>query len=293
MIVNLFVILNLIQDPMQSRSSTVVKEITMIDNILKEIAEAYSAIDSVYAVVLSGSRTSNQSDELSDYDIYVYTDKEVPLEFRENLAKKYAFDYEINNQYFETGDEWTLKDSGIGLDFMFRCPNWIQDCIENVYNKHFASNGYTTCFLHNVYTSKILYDKNGWFLNLQNKITGAYPKELKNNIIKRNLMLLSDKKGASYLEQVDFAVKRNDPVSVNHRIAAFMASYFDIIFALNEVYHPGEKRQIKYAQKHCRLLPENFEENIVKLFKVSDDEKVETLNNIVTELKKILPSGIA
>lgn len=265
----------------------------MIEGILKEIAKAYSSIDSVYAVVLSGSVTSNQSDELSDYDIYVYTDKEVPLQFRRKLAKKYAKEYEINNQYFETGDEWTLKDSGIGLDFMFRCPNWIQDSIENVFIKHHASNGYTTCFLHNVYTSKILYDKNGWFLNLQNKITGAYPKGLKDNIIKRNLMLLSDKKWASYLEQVEFALKRNDPVSVNHRIAAFMASYFDIIFALNEVYHPGEKRQIKYAQKHCRLLPKNFEENLVKLFTSSEEEKMHILNNIVTNLKEILPQGIA
>ena len=133
----------------------------MIEDILKEIANAYSKLDCVYAVVLSGSRTSNQSDELSDYDIYVYTDKEIPVEFRTALAKKYSDEYEIDNRYFETGDEWTLRESKIGLDFMFRCPNWINDCINNVYNKHYASNGYTTCFLHNVYTSQILYDKNG------------------------------------------------------------------------------------------------------------------------------------
>lgn len=265
----------------------------VIEDILKEIANAYSKLDCVYAVVLSGSRTSNQSDELSDYDIYVYTDKEIPVEFRTALAQKYSDEYEIDNRYFETGDEWTLRESKIGLDFMFRCPNWINDCINNVYNKHYASNGYTTCFLHNVYTSQILYDKNGWFLNLQNKITGAYPLKLKKNIIKRNLMLLSDKKGASYLEQIEFAVKRNDPVSVNHRIAAFLASYFDIIFALNEVYHPGEKRMIKYAKKHCKILPENFEENINELFRVDDTDKLKILNEIVIQLKKILPLDIA
>ena len=265
----------------------------MIENILQEIAGAYSKLDCVYAVVLSGSRTAQQSDELSDYDIYVYTDKEIPVEFRTDLAKKYSDDYEIDNRYFETGDEWKLRDSGIGLDFMFRCPNWIQDCIENVYNRHFASNGYTTCFPHNVYTSKILYDKNGWFLNLQNRITGAYPEELKRNIIKRNLMLLSDKKNASYLEQIEFAIKRNDPVSINHRIAAFLASYFDIIFAINKIYHPGEKRQIMYAQKHCKILPENFAKNIEDLLSAPYEKKVIFLNEIVRELKKILPQDIA
>lgn len=263
----------------------------MIENILKEIAQQYSKLDCVYAVVQSGSRTSGQGDEFSDYDIYVYTDKEIPVEFRTELAKHYSDDYEINNQYFETGDEWNLKPeySVGGLDFMFRCPNWINDCIENVYNKHYASNGYTTCFLHNVATSKILYDRNGWFLNLQNKITGSYPKELRNNIIKRNMMLLKDKKSASYFDQIKLAVKRNDPVSVNHRITAFLASYFDVLFAANAIYHPGEKRMIKYAKAHCKNLPEHFEEDIVELFKTQDSQKPEILERMVERLRKILP----
>ena len=51
----------------------------MINEILKEIAKEYSNLDYVCAVVLSGSRTSNQNDELSDYDIYVYSDREITL----------------------------------------------------------------------------------------------------------------------------------------------------------------------------------------------------------------------
>lgn len=261
----------------------------MITDILKEIAHIYSELEYVNAVVLSGSRTSNQNDELSDYDIYVYSDREIPVGFRKELAQKYASECEIDNRYFETGDEWTLKDGKTGFDFMFRNKNWIEDMIENVWTKHYASNGYTTCFLHNVFTSKILFDRDNWFKNLQIKISGSYPQELKNNIIKRNLMLLCDKNGASYLEQIQFAVKRDDPVSVNHRIAAFLASYFDIIFALNEVFHPGEKRQIKYAKKHCKTLPVNFEENIRNLLSASMDKKEEILNEIIARLKEILP----
>ena len=265
----------------------------MTEKILQEIAQSYSKLEQVYAVVLSGSRTSNQNDEMSDYDIYVYSDAEIPVEFRTELAKKYSDDYEIDNRYFETGDEWKLRDCNTGLDFMFRCKNWITDTVDNIYCKHMASNGYSTCFLHNIKTSQILYDKDNWFLNLQNKVNGPYPEELKNNIIKRNIMLISDKKNASYLDQIKLAVKRNDPVSVNHRIAAFMASYFDIIFALNKVYHPGEKRMIKYAQKHCKILPEQFEENINQLFKAEDRDKTAILETIIKELKKILPANIA
>ncbi|MBS4760337.1 MAG: DUF4037 domain-containing protein [Clostridium sp.] len=261
----------------------------MIENILKEIAQAYSKIDSVYAVVLSGSRTSQQSDELSDYDIYVYSDKEIPVDFRTELAKKYSDNYEIDNRYFETGDEWNLRDYPDGLDFMFRDPKWIEGGIENVWTKHNASLGYTTCFLHNVYTSKILYDKNGWFLNLQNKLSAPYPKELKSNILKKNMMLLKDKESASFLQQIENAVKRNDIISIQHRTTAFLACYFDIIFALNEVFHPGEKRLINFVRTRCKIIPEKFEENLEKLFNAKNNEKVEILNDMVINLKKILP----
>jgi hypothetical protein len=29
-------------------------------------------------------------------------------------------------------------------------------------------------------------------------------------------------------------------VSLNHRTAALLASYFDVLFALNRVHHPGD-----------------------------------------------------
>ena len=67
-------------------------------------------------------------------------------------------------------------------------------------------------------------------------------------------MLLKDKPFASYYEQIKKALMRNDIVSVNHRITAFLASYFDIIFATNKLLHPGEKRLIKYAQDNCKRI---------------------------------------
>jgi hypothetical protein len=36
-----------------------------------------------------------------------------------------------------------------------------------------------------------------------------------------------------YLEQIKAAIVRQDPVSLNHRIAAWLSSYFDILFATN------------------------------------------------------------
>jgi hypothetical protein len=101
-------------------------------------------------------------------------------------------------------------------------------------------------------------------------------------------MLMKDKPFASYYEQIEKAVKRNDVVSINHRITAFLASYFDIIFAVNELLHPGEKRLIQYAKDNCNILPDNFEENIKKLLIQSNFETLNILNDMVEKLRKIM-----
>jgi hypothetical protein len=117
-----------------------------------------------------------------------------------------------------------------------------------------------------------------------------YPDELRNNIISRNLMLMRDKPYSSYLEQIKKAAGRNDTVSVNHRIAAFLASYFDVLFAINRVFHPGEKKQVAFALKNCRLLPMHFKEDFDELFKpgISFEEQINLLNRMFDELKDIL-----
>ena len=52
----------------------------------------------------------------------------------------------------------------------------------------------------------------------------------------------------SYEQQIRSAFCRRDRVSLNHRTAAWLASYFDILFAANRRYNPGEKRLLAHAQ---------------------------------------------
>ena len=101
-------------------------------------------------------------------------------------------------------------------------------------------------------------------------------------------MLMKDKPFASYYEQIEKAVKRNDLVSVNHRIAAFMASYFDVIFAINKSLHPGEKRLVKFALNHCKVLPDNFEQNINKLYNANPLEVLPILDKIIESIEQCL-----
>jgi hypothetical protein len=54
------------------------------------------------------------------------------------------------------------------------------------------------------------------------------------------------------------ALRRGDLVSVNHRVAALLASYFDVVLAANRMLHPDEKRLVEWTLAHCAHTPENM-----------------------------------
>ncbi|WP_314084104.1 DUF4037 domain-containing protein [uncultured Gemella sp.] len=195
----------------------------------------------------------------------------------------------LENQFWEVEDNCTLSDE-IDIDIIYRNINDFENNIENVVEKHQASNGYTTCFWHNLKNSKVLYDPHKEFHNLQERFEVPFPEELKENIISKNFRLLTGNL-PSYDKQIIKVFDRGDFVSVNHRIAAFIESYFDIIFAINELTHPGEKRMILYAKEHSKILPKDFEENMNELLNSmgSTLEHVENnLKNIIKNLEDII-----
>lgn len=79
-------------------------------------------------------------------------------------------------------------------------------------------------------------------------------------------------------------------MSVNHRTAAFLEAYFDFLFALNRVTHPGEKRLVRLCRERCPLLPGRFEENLERLFRDMFRDPAQTagdLQAILSELEKL------
>ena len=50
-------------------------------------------------------------------------------------------------------------------------------------------------------------------------------------------------------------------MSLNHRVAAWLASYFDILFAANRRFHPGEKRLLALAEE-LPSVPESMIEDV-------------------------------
>ena len=174
------------------------------------------------------------------------------------------------------------------MDIIYRNMEEFDKMISSVVIDCNSWNGYTTCMWHNLVTSLIVIDKNNKLKSLQDKYNIPYPVILKENIISNNMKLLSGML-PSFDKQINKAFKRKDLVSVNHRVTEFLASYFDVIFALNEMKHPGEKRMQEICSKECKILPKNFDNNLNLLFEnMFKDDVSNIINNIILELKNVV-----
>ena len=261
----------------------------MVELLFNELAR----LPEVEAIALGGSRAEKNFDEKSDYDVYVYCTKGISESARRNLLAAFCEKIETGNRFWEYEDNCTLI-GGPDIDIIYRNLDAFLEGVSAVAENFRAYNGYTTCLWHNLLTCKIIYDPLGRLAFAKKRFSIPFPEQLKKNIIDRNFKLLHEAMPA-YDNQIIKALKRNDKVSVNHRVAAFLESYFDIIFALNGQTHPGEKRLISLCKQNCEILPANFEENLTNLFShmfVSSKFTETDLKKIIEELEKIIrPDG--
>jgi hypothetical protein len=259
--------------------------------LLKEIAAEFATLPEVTAVVFAGSRTGEFSDERSDIDLCVYAETEPPEAWRTQLARKFGNRASIGNHFWETGDEWIVSHSGIVIDIMYRSPAWITEQLDRVWDRHQASVGYSTCFVYNVLHSQRLHDLTGWFASLQAKVAQPYPEALRQAVVAKNHPVLRGLHSC-YVHQITLALERDDRVSVNHRVAALLASYFDILFAVNRFLHPGEKRLVAYVLAKCPKRPPEVEAQINELLSAvgtNDRSKLlKSVNDLLDGLDALL-----
>ena len=241
--------------------------------LAKQIAELFAVLPQVESIALAGSRGNGlaATDSASDIDLYVYTRSEIPFEARQSIVEQSggASRLDLNLNYWGPGDEWINAPTGIEVDIVYFDAAWMEEQITRIVEQHQASMGYTTCFWHTIRQSNIFFDPNNWLATLQQKCQIEYPETLRRNIIALNHPVL---RGIipSYAFQIEKAAKRRDLVSINHRLAALLASYFDILFALNRQLHPGEKRLVEFAVNHCKQIPSNMEADIASILQFTE-----------------------
>ena len=239
------------------------------DHLIQLLVQRFSAFDTVEAIAVAGSSASGVSDQHSDIDLYVYSAETIPLAARTALvAERGASRTDLNLQLWDLGDEWFDAVTGIEVDVMYWDPAWVEGQLNRVWREHQASLGYTTCLWYTVRNSRLLYDRRGWFEALQQHSAQPYPEPLRQAIVAKNHAVLRNVI-PSYAHQIEKASRRVDRVSQNHRVAALLASYFDVVFALNRALHPGEKRLVAWAQANCAILPVEMAESIEKVLQAA------------------------
>lgn len=243
---------------------------------------------SVAAIYLGGSAAEGRSDKNSDTDIYVLTTGPVELEWRKDfVARRNPFRASIAPGHFGDGDAWA--DSTGTYDVMFWNLNDTLNNLRRVVVDHQAANGYTTAFWHTIRTWHEVGrkdDHSGLVDELARLAAMPYPGELADAIVNRNRVLL---RGTMFSleEQLVLASNRNDTVSINHRTAAIVASWFDIVFAVNRQTHPGEKRLLD-RMTDLESLPDHARTELESFLEAGPNEAPATCHTLIDSLENWL-----
>ena len=250
---------------------------TNVNAVLDKLVGLFSELPQVEAIALGGSKAGAHADAASDFDISVCTNSAIPPETRRDIVRQLggASVDNLDHDYFGGGDEWLDAETGGHFDAMYFNLGWWREQLERPLKYHQPSLGYTTAFAYTVDRSRILYDPQGNFAALQALTSVPYPEALRKAIVRYNHPLLRGTI-SSYFAQLKKAVARHDLVSVTNRVAALLASYFDILFAVNRKLHPGEKQLLRLAGE-LPSLPENFERDVTETLSASVNDLLPTL----------------
>jgi hypothetical protein len=262
-------------------------------HLARRVAAAFGALPAVEAVALGGSQAGGPVDAHSDVDLYVYTTSPIPVTDRQVIVDGLGTERpEINQTFWDVGDVWHDAASGIEVEAVYWGTEWTKAMLDRVLVHHRAGNGYSTSHWYTIRNSLCLHDKTGWFASLQERSRAPYPEGLRRAIIARNHPVLR-RITPSYRNQIGKAIERNDPVSVNHRVTGLLASYFDVLFALNRVLHPGEKRLLALAAQRCARVPANMQSQVRKVIQATAtgslalmgeiDELIDALDRLLLE----------
>jgi hypothetical protein len=260
---------------------------TTYQTLIEQLNGRFQQLPQVQTIALGGSLATASQDTNSDIDLYITINDLIPLAEREAIVADFgASRTSLNLQLWDLGDEWIDAVSGIEIDVIYWWQDWLEAQLNRVLVQQQGSVGYTTCFWHTIRQSQIVFDRSGWFAQLQAQADQPFPDKLRQDIIFKNHSVLRSII-PSYHYQLEKAVKRGDLISINHRVAALFASYFDVLFALNCQTHPGEKRLLAKAAQ-LDLQPEEMAAQVTAVLQAPADGVIPAVDALINNLDTLL-----
>ena len=258
--------------------------------IAQSVADQFAALEGVDTVALGGSCGAGVADDRSDIDLHIYCRVPLSVEARASIIGPRASRKELDSDFWgETEDYWLERESGVKVEVAYR-GRWVADTLADMFAYNRARLGASTTLWHSVRTSRVLYDREGWFASLKEKADVPYPDALSEAIICKNFAVLRGSL-ANLPEQLAQAVGRGDVVAAHHFVSVILDSYFDVLFALNKVPHPGSKRMLTYAGS-LRHQPEGMSEDVTRLVTCNLSEVVLLVDLLVNRLSPLVDAHL-
>jgi hypothetical protein len=121
-----------------------------------------------------------------------------------------------------------------------------------------------------------LYDPAGELSVLRERLQAEYPEPTRRLLLHYHPALLR-----IYLDHLRLAQSRDDLLMVQHRRYTVQMVFFNLLFALNRRYHPGEKRLLIHSQA-CTLQPADLSARWSRVVRLAADNP--QLGQVLTSL---------
>lgn len=235
----------------------------------RALASALIELPGIRAVFIGGSRATGAADETSDTDLYALYRGGAPSGASRAQALAPLADEGRVREETAWGIEDHLSIDGRSVEVVYLDVDALG--VEAFYGVGAEPSGYTTAFLHTLARGLTLADPDGELAAIQARL-GTYPEATRARILAQ-----APRELAEYVATLSKAQRRGDWTGVTNRRAAFQAAWFDLLFAVNRVYHPGEKRLLTHAATCAVGVDELTERWTVASLAAADDARLPDL----------------
>jgi len=222
-----------------------------------------------YAIALGGSYAKGTADDEADVDLYLFARAVLSNEERSRIASAFSPEIESIRSW---GDDAPF--TNVGTDFRFRGHNvecWLRnvehiersiaECREGVVRREFltwtTTGFYNHCCLSDLTVMLPLDDPFGITARWKSQVA-TYPPRLREAIVSRHLPA-----AGFWPENFHYrsAIERQDVIYATGIVQQVVHNLVQVLFAVNEVYFPGDK-QLEVALAHLPRQPTRLCERI-------------------------------
>ncbi len=231
------------------------------------VAEAMVGLRGIIGITLGGSVASGLADDSSDIDLHAYWRASLASsEEREDRLYHVADEGSMNIGVTYWGLEDHLNIGGRPVELVYVNLDELRSDIERAYDEGLNGEGFVTAQFYYLDTGHVLYDPAGELGMLQERLRASYPEPTRQLLLHDNPFLFQ-----TYMEHLRKAQQRGDLLFVQHRRYTMQMVFFNLLFALNRRYHPGEKRLLIHG-KRCPIKPDKMAERWERTARMAADD---------------------